>query len=298
MPKRKPAPRPSAAPLYLLRLPSLLSARDLARLALHTKDISFSTAFEDRHVGHVGRFIWRPPSTRSKSTATGAGRGAKVSSDTCDLSDLVASPDLDDDDLDDDLDDDFDDSDEDDEDFDPSDPDPCSCYASAECPQWLFRKLKVAVRKGASKWPSALPDYSSGGVRYENIHGMCYGVGDRKSWHLDAFPKSKRPRGPPSYEDARALSVVVCLVPCEAGGDFEVVRGSAPLTLATGEPVGRPEAIPLSAGDAIVFPSKRLMHQVAAVTCGQRKSLAIFARTPAQGPQRSAYDSDDDLDDD
>ena len=52
--------------------------------------------------------------------------------------------------------------------------------------------------------------------------------------HLDAFPKSKRPKGPPGYEDARALSVVVCLEPCEAGGEFEVVRGSAPAMLPSG----------------------------------------------------------------
>ena len=58
-----------AAPLYLLRLPSLLSSADLARLADYTKDITFATAFEDRHVGHVGRFIWRPPSTRPKAVA-------------------------------------------------------------------------------------------------------------------------------------------------------------------------------------------------------------------------------------
>ena len=139
--------------------------------------------------------------------------------------------------------------------------------------------------------------------------------------HLDAFPKSKRPKGPPGYEDARALSVVVCLEPCEAGGEFEVVRGSAPAMLPTGvvranackypvtiheltgvvccyQPVGKPEAIPLGAGDAVVFPSKRLMHQVAAVTRGQRKSLALFARTPSK-IVRSAYDSDDeDADDD
>ena len=43
--KRK---KPSAAPLYVLRLPNLLSSADLARLARHTKDIEFSTAFEDR----------------------------------------------------------------------------------------------------------------------------------------------------------------------------------------------------------------------------------------------------------
>jgi hypothetical protein len=59
------------------------------------------------------------------------------------------------------------------------------------------------------------------------------------------------------------------------------------------QPIGRPEAITLRAGDAVVFPSKRLLHQVAAVTHGQRKSLALFARTPSK-VLRSAYDSDDD----
>ena len=204
----------------MLRLPSLLSSADLARLALHTKDIAFSTAFEDRHVGHVGRFVWRPPSTRRPNKAADAS-DARSSGAAGELSD--------------DLDLDDDEEEGGDGDFDPHDPDPCSCYADSECPQWLFRKLKVAVREGAKKWPSALPDYRSGGVRYENIHGMCYGPGDRKSWHLDAFPKSKRPKGPPGYEDARALSVVVCLEPCQAGGEFEVVRGSAPPTLPTGE---------------------------------------------------------------
>jgi len=64
------------------------------------------------------------------------------------------------------------------------------------------------------------------------------------------------------------------------------------------QPVGKPEAIPLVVGDVVVFPSKRLMHQVAAVTRGQRKSLALFARTPSK-IVRSAYDSDDeDADDD
>jgi hypothetical protein len=35
-----------AAPLYLLRLPSLLSSADLARLADYTKNITFATAFQ------------------------------------------------------------------------------------------------------------------------------------------------------------------------------------------------------------------------------------------------------------
>jgi hypothetical protein len=35
------------------------------------------------------------------------------------------------------------------------------------------------------------------------------------------------------------------------------------------------------------------MHQVAAVTTGHRKSLALFARLPGKA-LRSAYDSDDD----
>ena len=84
-----------------------------------------------------------------------------------------------------------DDSDADDDDFDPDDPDPCSCYAASECPQWLFRKLTVAVREGAAKWPSALPNFSSGAVRYENIHGMCYGPGDKKSWVSKEAPAAE-----------------------------------------------------------------------------------------------------------
>ena len=43
-----------------------------------------------------------------------------------------------------------------------------STYSYLSSMQWLFRKLTVAVREGAAKWPSALPTYSSGGVRYEN----------------------------------------------------------------------------------------------------------------------------------
>ena len=104
--------------------------------------------------------------------------------------------------------------------------DPCSCFAHhGDCPQFLFKRLKAAVREGARKWPSALPAFSSGRVRYENVHAMSYGVGDKKSWHLDAFPASKRPKGPPGFEDARALSVVVCLEPCDAGGVFEARAG-------------------------------------------------------------------------
>jgi hypothetical protein len=275
MPKttmKQRAGRPTTAPLYLLRLPGLLSPADLDRLARHTKEIAFSTAYEDLHVGHVDRFIWRPPRTRSKSAAAAAGSSGGTAALTGDSDDSE------------------------DVDFDPGDPDPCSCFAD-ECPQWLFQKLKVAVREGAHRWPSALPDFSFGRVRYEHIHGMRYGVGDRKSWHLDAFPKSKRPKGPPGYEDARALSVVVCLEPCESGGEFEVVRGSAPEMLAKDQPAGRPEVVPLGAGDAVVFPSKRLMHQVSAVTHGQRKSLALFARTPITIIAQES-DSDADLESD
>ena len=60
------------------------------------------------------------------------------------------------------------------------------------------------------------------------------------------------------------------------------------------QPVGKPEAIPLAAGDAVVFPSKRLMHQVAAVTRGQRKSLALFARTPSKIVRSDSDDDDND----
>ena len=267
--------RKKKAPLYLLKLPALLSSADLTRLARLTEGVTFSPAYEDRHIGTVDRYTWRPPRAKVASSGTAA-------TFVCD--------------------DDDDDDDDDDEDFDPNDPDPCSCFASADCPQWLFRKLKAAVREGARRWPSALPSFSRGRVRYENIHAMRYGVGDCKSWHLDAFPKSKRPKGLPSYEDARALSVVVCLKPCDGGGEFQVVRGSAPGMLASGEPVGKPISIPLAAGDAVVFPAKRLMHQISAVTRGQRKSIAVFARIPtkefAQESDESADSDFDEVDED
>ena len=79
-----------------------------------------------------------------------------------------------------------------------------------------------------------------------------------------------------------------------------MVRGSAPEMLASGVPQGLPEAVPLRAGDAVVFPSKRLMHQVSAVTLGRRKSIALFARTPSKpvaAQESDSADSDFDYED-
>ncbi|CAE7360517.1 unnamed protein product [Symbiodinium natans] len=130
-----------------------------------------------------------------------------------------------------------------------------------ECPL-LYQKLKDLVREVANKeWP--LFEVSKAGepvCTYEDAQYTVYRESQHfQAWHQDAFEKGNDP------EDARQFTVVLMLSHASnyTGGRFQAkVAKSATKRKVT-------QCIPLDAGDALVFPSKRLMHRVTVVKRGR-----------------------------
>lgn len=145
----------------------------------------------------------------------------------------------------------------------------CWFSAEAEC-RWLQHRLEDMVSfVGQAEWP-IIKTNSRGELicEYEDIQYAVYGPKQHfQAWHQDAFAEGHDP------EDARHMTVVVMLSPqCDyTGGDFQV-KVKTPQT--TRKVIRK---VPLDAGDAIVFPAKRLMHRVTMVKTGIRKTLVFWA---------------------
>jgi len=140
--------------------------------------------------------------------------------------------------------------------------------ARAEC-AWLHQRLAEITRcVGNAEWPLLRVD-AAGQLQceYEETQYAVYGPNQHfKAWHQDAYEDGHDP------EDARQITIVVMLSQRSAytGGQLQAkLKG----------PDGRkvPRVMRLEAGDAAVFPAKRLVHRVTAVKTGTRKTLVFWA---------------------
>ncbi|CAK9114603.1 unnamed protein product [Durusdinium trenchii] len=139
--------------------------------------------------------------------------------------------------------------------------------AEVECPL-VYQRLLCLVREANTHWP-IIKVCKTGELEctYEEVQYSVYGPGQHfNAWHQDAFVKGNDP------EDARQMTVVLMLSKQSeyTGGSFQAkVKGPS------GKKVTR--AISFDAGDALIFPSKRLMHRVSVVKTGLRKTLVFWA---------------------
>ncbi|CAJ1408540.1 unnamed protein product [Effrenium voratum] len=136
----------------------------------------------------------------------------------------------------------------------------------AECP-FVHQRLKKLVREGNNHWPIIKVDGRGELLcTYEDTQYAVYGPGQHfNAWHQDAFAKGNDP------EDARQMTVVLMLSERGAytGGEFQA-KVKMPIRKVT-------RSISLDAGDALLFPAKRLMHRVSKVKSGTRKTLVFWA---------------------
>lgn len=144
--------------------------------------------------------------------------------------------------------------------------------ARAEC-MWLHQRMAEIVRYVANvEWPMLRVD-TAGKVQcdYEETQYAVYGPNQHfKAWHQDAYEDGHDP------EDARQITIVLMISERTAytGGQLQ-----ARLKGADGRKLAR--SLRLEAGDAAVFPAKRLVHRVTAVKSGTRKTLVFWANDKA-----------------
>jgi len=140
--------------------------------------------------------------------------------------------------------------------------------AQAEC-AWLHERLAEVIRAvGNAEWPLLKAD-SKGQLlcEYEETQYAVYGPNQHfKAWHQDAYEDGNDP------EDARQLTIVLMLSDrgTYTGGEFQAKFDG---------PAGRKviRRMRPDAGDAVVFPAKRLLHRVTEVKSGIRKTLVFWA---------------------
>lgn len=144
--------------------------------------------------------------------------------------------------------------------------------ARAEC-MWLHERCADIVRHVANKeWPLFKASVE-GDVQceYEETQYAVYGPNQHfKAWHQDAYADGHDP------EDARQITIVLMLSDRSAytGGHFQArLKGPGGRKLA--------RSLKLEAGDAVIFPAKRLVHRVTAVKKGTRKTLVFWANDKA-----------------
>eukprot|EP00439_Symbiodinium_sp_Y106_P051873 s2187_g6.t3 len=137
-----------------------------------------------------------------------------------------------------------------------------------ECPL-MYQKLKDLVRDVANKeWPLFQVDGAGEPIcTYEDAQYTVYRESQHfQAWHQDAFEKGNDP------EDARQITVVLMLSDSSnyTGGSFQAKVPNAAKRKVT-------QCIAMDAGDALIFPAKRLMHRVTVVKSGVRKTLVMWA---------------------
>jgi len=143
--------------------------------------------------------------------------------------------------------------------------------AKSECPSLHRRLVEVVQSVGNKEWPLLNVD-SAGRLDcvFEQTQYAVYGPNQHfKAWHQDAYAEGH------DMEDARQITIVAMISEKRnfTGGEFQV-KVLAP----SGKKVIR--SVPLDAGDAVVFPAKRLVHRVQAVKTGIRKTLVFWANDP------------------
>eukprot|EP00927_Polykrikos_kofoidii_P067153 TRINITY_DN62667_c0_g1_i1.p1 TRINITY_DN62667_c0_g1~~TRINITY_DN62667_c0_g1_i1.p1 ORF type:complete len:314 (+),score=35.23 TRINITY_DN62667_c0_g1_i1:110-943(+) len=140
--------------------------------------------------------------------------------------------------------------------------------AKSQCP-FLHDRLVEILEVANSCWPILKTDLQGKPVwEAEKTQYAIYKTNQHfQAWHQDAFENGG------DMEDARQVSVVIMLSDKKdyTGGVFQA-KIKRP-----GETTRRIKNIALQAGDAIVFPAKRLLHRVTKVKSGIRKTLVAWA---------------------
>jgi len=137
---------------------------------------------------------------------------------------------------------------------------------------WLQRRLADITKDVAnSQWPLLKVKKATGAVNceWEQSQYTVYSSGQHfNCWHQDAYADGH------DQEDARQFAIVFMLTKRDeyADGDFEMKLPA---------PSGKKgmflrRSRRLDAGDAIVFPAKRLIHRVRPVSKGVRRTLVTW----------------------
>ena len=155
---------------------------------------------------------------------------------------------------------------------------------------WLFRRLAgISKACDAAKFRRLRYRASDGRVqpRYDELQYAEYHGsegGHFATWHLDAH------EGGSDDEDQRELAVVLMLSPSTAftGGRLEVKRGRGganPGSLVTPGLVGKRlvDNVKLEAGDAVVFPAKKVWHRVTKTRSGLRRTVVFWVSSASGG---------------
>ena len=154
---------------------------------------------------------------------------------------------------------------------------------------WLFRRLSgISKACDAAKFKALT--YRADGVvqpRYDELQYSEYHGsegGHFGTWHLDAH------EGGSDDEDQRELAVVLMLSDSKAytGGKLEVKRGRGgknPGSMYTAGLVGKRlvSDVKLEAGDAVVFPAKKVWHRVTKTRSGLRRTVVFWVSAAAGG---------------
>jgi len=144
--------------------------------------------------------------------------------------------------------------------------------AKREC-TWLHQRLADLCHSvGNAHWP--LMKVGADGqlqCEYEETQYAVYGPNQHfKAWHRDAYEDGHDP------EDARQFTVVLMVSPRSA---YTAGHLQAKLKSADGRKVLK--SLKMDAGDAVVFPAKRLEHRVTPVKTGLRQTLVFWASDKA-----------------
>eukprot|EP00933_Yihiella_yeosuensis_P012862 TRINITY_DN12218_c0_g1_i2.p1 TRINITY_DN12218_c0_g1~~TRINITY_DN12218_c0_g1_i2.p1 ORF type:complete len:299 (+),score=68.81 TRINITY_DN12218_c0_g1_i2:115-897(+) len=140
--------------------------------------------------------------------------------------------------------------------------------AEDECP-WFYERIVEIVRDVANVEFKLLKVDARGDPVFEPemVQYAVYGPKQHfNAWHQDAFQQGN------DAEDARQVAIVFMLSKRSdyTGGQFQ-----AKIKKPDGRKVVR--TIPVDAGEAIVFPAKRLVHRVLPVQTGIRKTAVFWA---------------------
>lgn len=140
--------------------------------------------------------------------------------------------------------------------------------AQAECLPLHERLVDLTRRVGNKEWPMLKVD-TTGRLQceFEDTQYALYGPDQHfKAWHQDAYEDGNDP------EDARQITVVTML---SDRGAYTAGMFQAKVSGSSGKKVVK--SVKLEAGDALIFPAKRLIHRVSTVKTGLRKTLVSWA---------------------
>jgi PKHD-type hydroxylase len=122
---------------------------------------------------------------------------------------------------------------------------------------WIFDRLNLLIEMMNEKY------YRFDLNGYNYFQYTKYNKSGKYGWHMDTHLGSK------NKEQTRKLSLSIQLNDEYTGGDFMINEGEEK----------KPSIIPMQKGRAVLFPSF-LIHRVAPITKGVRKSLVVWVQGP------------------